>query len=197
MLELSTELELELSELWVELELELELCASELELELSELCELELELEPETKPELETALLSEPDNVYFNNQHPSLGDRRRELLLGLQQTQKTINPKFFYDANGSELFDQITQLPEYYPSRTEMAILRHYGEHISQYCGEGCVLIEPGSGSSEKVRLLLDEQAEVAVLRRLRCSCATRARSERHRYSTIHLDSASPNPDER
>lgn len=95
-------------------------------------------------------------NVAFDNQHPSRGDSRRELLQGLAQAQKLINPKYFYDSTGSELFDQITQLPEYYPSRTEMGIFRHFSAEIAAHCGEGCVLIEPGSGNSEKVRLLLD-----------------------------------------
>jgi len=95
-------------------------------------------------------------NVTFDNQHPAHGDARQELLEGLACAQKTINPKYFYDRKGSELFDQITRLPEYYPTRTEMAILDGCRQEIAGYCGSGCVLIEPGSGSSEKVRLLLD-----------------------------------------
>ena len=102
-----------------------------------------------------TKLKTQLNNVDFDNQHPATGDSRRELLAGLAMTQKSINPKFFYDELGSELFDQITQLPEYYPSRTESAILKKYSQDIARYCGKDCVLIEPGSGSSEKVRLLL------------------------------------------
>jgi dimethylhistidine N-methyltransferase len=63
---------------------------------------------------------------------------------------------WFYDERGSKLFDEITRLPEYYPTRTEFAILRDNAAAISARCGEGCVLIEPGSGSSDKVRLLLE-----------------------------------------
>jgi L-histidine Nalpha-methyltransferase len=96
------------------------------------------------------------DNVDFDDQHPSQGDSRRELLTGLVMSQKCINPKYFYDERGSELFDQITQLPEYYPSRTEAGILTQYSDEIAVFCQRDCVLIEPGSGSSEKVRLILN-----------------------------------------
>jgi len=96
------------------------------------------------------------DNVYFEDQQPGRSDSRAELLAGLKASQKRINPKFFYDTRGSELFEQITRLQEYYPTRTERAILRRYATEIADYCGANCILIEPGSGSSEKVRLLLD-----------------------------------------
>ena len=109
-----------------------------------------------TKSAMKTANLSSVSNVSFDDQHPGQGDASRELLLGLAQPQKRVNPKFFYDERGSQLFDQITRLPEYYPTRSELAILQQYREQIAHYCGEGCVIIEPGSGSSEKVRLLLD-----------------------------------------
>lgn len=102
-------------------------------------------------------MLAGQSNVHFEDQHPSQGDFELEILQGLRQQQKTINPKFFYDAHGSELFDEITRLPEYYPTRTERAILQQNSVEISQFCGKHCVFIEPGSGSCEKVRLLLDE----------------------------------------
>jgi dimethylhistidine N-methyltransferase len=63
---------------------------------------------------------------------------------------------WFYDQRGSELFDEITRLPEYYPTRTEILILSGNAEAIAERCPRDCVLIEPGSGSSDKVRLLLD-----------------------------------------
>lgn len=96
------------------------------------------------------------DKVVFRNEHPDLSHSREEILAGLQTTQKTVNPKWFYDEYGSQLFDQITRLPEYYPTRTEVAILTENREQISARCGHGCLFIEPGSGSSEKVRILLD-----------------------------------------
>ncbi|MFT4615444.1 MAG: dimethylhistidine N-methyltransferase [Bacteroidia bacterium] len=94
-------------------------------------------------------------NVYFHDENPSMGDSRDALLAGLQATQKKVDPKWFYDATGSELFEEITRLPEYYPTRTEIAILQEHAEAISEHCGAQCVLIEPGAGSCEKARLLL------------------------------------------
>lgn len=96
------------------------------------------------------------DNVRFYDLHPSRGDTRSEILAGLRQPQKTVNPKWFYDQLGSQLFAEITRLPEYYPTRTETALLTTHAQEISQHCGADCVFIEPGSGNSEKVRLLLD-----------------------------------------
>jgi len=98
----------------------------------------------------------QPANMVFSNLHPHGSDKRREILSGLQQKQKSIDPKYFYDSRGSELFEQITELPEYYPTRTERQILSSNARAMAECCGQNCVLIEPGSGSSEKVRLLLD-----------------------------------------
>lgn len=97
-----------------------------------------------------------PSNVTFRDEHPDLGDGRADILRGLAASPKRLNPMWFYDERGSRLFDEITRLPEYYPTRTELAILQDNAAAISECCGEGCVLIEPGSGSSDKVRLLLD-----------------------------------------
>jgi len=96
------------------------------------------------------------DNVVFSNLHPSGVDKHKEILSGLQNRQKSIDSKYFYDIRGSELFEQITELPEYYPTRTERQILIRDAKAMAEFCGQNCVLIEPGSGSSEKVRLLLD-----------------------------------------
>jgi L-histidine Nalpha-methyltransferase len=104
------------------------------------------------------------DNVLFEDQHPVPSDSRAELLAGLQKTQKEVNPKYFYDARGSELFEQITQLDEYYPTRTEIAILQRHAAEMARICGPDCVLIEPGSGSSEKVRLLLNSLRPAAYV---------------------------------
>jgi len=104
------------------------------------------------------------ENVFFHDQHPAAGDSRREVLAGLQRQPKVVNPKFFYDTAGSALFDRITRLPEYYPTRTEIGILTDNAEEIANCCGRGCVLIEPGSGSSEKVRLLLEAMRPAAYV---------------------------------
>jgi dimethylhistidine N-methyltransferase len=79
----------------------------------------------------------------------------QDIIEGLTQTPKTLPPKYFYDDRGSELFEQICQLPEYYPTRTEAWILRQYAAEIAQITGT-CELVELGSGSSTKTRLLLD-----------------------------------------
>jgi dimethylhistidine N-methyltransferase len=78
-----------------------------------------------------------------------------EVLAGLARPQKRLSPKFFYDAAGSRLFDAICELPEYYPTRTEIGILRRHGAEMAQRLGREALLIELGSGSSLKIRTLL------------------------------------------
>ncbi|AUT03199.1 L-histidine N(alpha)-methyltransferase [Nostoc sp. CENA543] len=78
-----------------------------------------------------------------------------DVIQGLTQTPKTLPPKYFYDDRGSELFEQICELPEYYPTRTEAWILSQYADEIAHLTGE-CELIELGSGSSTKTIFLLD-----------------------------------------
>ncbi|WP_417491998.1 L-histidine N(alpha)-methyltransferase [Maricaulis sp.] len=93
---------------------------------------------------------------FFDDQHPPAGDFLRDVLNGLAATPKTIPPVYFYDAAGSALFDQITGLPEYYVTRTELALLDRIGPELARLAGPGAVVIEPGSGSSVKIRKLLD-----------------------------------------
>ena len=78
-----------------------------------------------------------------------------EVIKGLTSYPRAIPPKFFYDKRGSQLFDAICETPEYYPTRTEKAILEKNLTAISQYITPDCILIEPGCGSCEKVRSLL------------------------------------------
>lgn len=80
----------------------------------------------------------------------------KEVLTGLNLPQKTLPSKYFYDEKGSALFDEICELDEYYPTRTEMKIMEDNIEDISFRIGEKCVLVELGSGSSIKIRLLID-----------------------------------------
>lgn len=89
---------------------------------------------------------------------------RADALAGLTATPRTLPPKWFYDAQGSALFEKITQLPEYYPTRAERAILRAVSAEIASSSGAH-VLVELGSGSSEKTRLLLDALRETGDLR--------------------------------
>ena len=90
---------------------------------------------------------------------------RRDVLDGLARTPKTLPPKWFYDSVGSDLFDQITRLPEYYPTRAEAAILRARATDIAAASGAD-TLVELGSGTSEKTRVLLDALRDGGSLRR-------------------------------
>jgi dimethylhistidine N-methyltransferase len=96
-----------------------------------------------------------------------LGDERErflaDLLEGLSRPQKSIPCKYFYDARGSALFDRICELEEYYPTRTEVAILRRCAPELAAAVGPRCALVEYGSGSSTKTRLLLDHLADPAA----------------------------------
>src|SRR5882757_4400897 len=82
-----------------------------------------------------------------------------DVIDNLSQAPKRLSPKYFYDAVGSELFEQITVLPEYYPTRTELTILRDRGRAISAIIPQGAALVEFGAGATTKVRLLLNECA--------------------------------------
>lgn len=81
---------------------------------------------------------------------------RADVLAGLSQRQKRLPAKYFYDAIGSRLFDRITELDEYYPTRTELGIMRQHAPEMAERCGPRCLLVELGAGSLTKVRLLLD-----------------------------------------
>src|SRR6202161_4673 len=83
----------------------------------------------------------------------------RDVIEDLSQHPKRLSPKYFYDATGSELFEQITVLPEYYPTRTELTILRDRAREISAIIPKGAALVEFGAGATTKVRLLLDQCA--------------------------------------
>ena len=87
---------------------------------------------------------------------PESDDILAEIIDGLAQPQKELPSKLFYDERGSSLFDKITKLEEYYPTRTEVSIMNDNIDEISDTLGEGCLLIELGSGSSKKIRLLLE-----------------------------------------
>ena len=81
---------------------------------------------------------------------------RADVVSGLSRPQKRIAAKYFYDAEGSRLFDRITELDEYYPTRVELGILASHVDEMAERCGPKCLLIELGAGSLTKVRLLLD-----------------------------------------
>jgi dimethylhistidine N-methyltransferase len=82
-----------------------------------------------------------------------------DVIDDLSQHPKRLSPKYFYDATGSELFEQITLLPEYYPTRTELGILRDRASEVAAIIPEGAALVEFGAGATTKVRLLLEQCA--------------------------------------
>lgn len=90
----------------------------------------------------------------------------RDLLAGLARPQRSVPPKYFYDAAGSALFDRICELPEYYPTRTELQILAERAPEIAAQIGPHAELVEFGAGSLTKVRLLLDAFAANEAPRR-------------------------------
>ena len=86
-----------------------------------------------------------------------------DALAGLRATPKRMSPKWFYDYVGSEIFERITQLPEYYPTRTEISILRREIRMLASYVPHGAALVELGSGASVKTRILLDAMRGLAA----------------------------------
>ena len=94
--------------------------------------------------------------AYFLDLHPDLGDFRADAIKGLSQPQKTMSPKYFYDERGSKLFEKITALKEYYPTRTERSVFLEYADEITGAIGAGAAIFEYGSGSSEKVEWLVN-----------------------------------------
>ena len=104
-----------------------------------------------------------PELATANETPPDLAEERAEVLEGLLAEQKRISPKYFYDERGSELFDQICALPEYYPTRTELSIMDAHLTEISKLVGPRAAVIEFGAGSNLKVRQLLDALEEPAA----------------------------------
>lgn len=90
--------------------------------------------------------------------HPHAAQReafRADVINGLSRTPKTLPSRWLYDDRGSELFEQITRLPEYYPTRTETAILTGHAAALADFAGEGATLVEYGAGAGVKTEILL------------------------------------------
>ncbi|MCA9243157.1 MAG: L-histidine N(alpha)-methyltransferase [Phycisphaerales bacterium] len=100
----------------------------------------------------------------LEDQSSSTSEMLKDVLHGLKQTPKWLPSRYLYDERGSELFERICETPEYYPTRTEIGILESAAREIAQRIGPGCVLIEPGAGASQKVRILLDHLESIAGL---------------------------------
>lgn len=106
---------------------------------------------------------SEPQSDLSQRVEDSVhSDFATDVIAGLSEEQKTIPCKYLYDQRGSQLFDAICETPEYYPTRTEIALLEEHAEEISDLMGAGAHLIEFGSGSSIKVRIILDAAPALA-----------------------------------
>jgi dimethylhistidine N-methyltransferase len=103
-----------------------------------------------------------PPSSRFEDRAPASSAFRREVLSGLAAPQKEIPCKYLYDERGSQLFEEICELDEYYPTRTELAIMRDSIDEIAELLGPECLLIEYGSGSSLKTRILLDHMTDPA-----------------------------------
>lgn len=88
---------------------------------------------------------------------------RRDLIAGLSRSPKVASPKWFYDAEGSRLFEAITRLPEYYPTRQEAALLRRVAPDWAARFGPEAALVEFGSGASEKTRIVLDAASDLGA----------------------------------
>jgi dimethylhistidine N-methyltransferase len=98
----------------------------------------------------------------LHDHSPDVSQFRREVWTGLSFPQKALPCKYFYDERGSALFESICELPEYYPTRTELSIMEAHAAAMAALLGDRCLLVEYGSGSSRKTRLLLDQLRNAA-----------------------------------
>lgn len=100
--------------------------------------------------------MSRAATLQLHELQPSTDQARVEILTGLRARPKRLSPKFFYDERGSALFDAICDQPEYYPTRTELEIMQSHAPDMAAAVGGNVMVVELGSGSSVKIRLLLD-----------------------------------------
>src|SRR5215467_4727463 len=99
----------------------------------------------------------------LSSQRVDVSEFEADILEGLRAIPKHVPAKYFYDAAGSQLFERITELPEYYPTRYEISILRDRGADIAKLIPAGAALVEFGSGSSKKARILLSVAPKLAA----------------------------------
>lgn len=112
-----------------------------------------------------TARLPRKAHGQFTRNADETADARfaHDLIFGLSLRQKQLPSNYFYDSQGSQLFEQITRLPEYYPTRTEIAILEKNAQDIVRHVAPKAMMVEFGSGSSRKTEILLDAIPELAA----------------------------------
>ncbi len=114
----------------------------------------------------------------------------RDMEQALRERPRSISPKYFYDAQGSALFDQICELPEYYPTRTEMALLQTHAQEMAQLMDPQAEIVEFGAGSCTKVGLLLDAMQNPAAYRPIDISgehLASACAALGQRYPALHI----------
>lgn len=119
----------------------------------------------------------------YHDLKPDTVEMANEILSGLRSTPKTISPKYFYDAKGSALFEQITDLPEYYLTRTEMMLFDRHLAEIARLLPKDLCVIEYGSGSSLKIRKLLETLTPSAYV-----PVDISAEHLEHNAKTLHAD---------
>jgi len=113
---------------------------------------------------INTSTLLRDKKLQFHDLHSVSSDFTIDVLQGLNKRPASIPPKYFYDTKGSQLFDAITQLPEYYQTRTEIEILKNNADEIAHHVGTGSLLVEPGGGSCAKVHILLGGLKPIAYV---------------------------------
>ena len=94
--------------------------------------------------------------AFFLNLEPALSDFKSDVIEGLSKPQKSLSPMYFYDARGSEIFEKITELDAYYPTRTERKIMIDNADAIGEAIGARAAVLEYGAGAPDKIRRLLD-----------------------------------------
>ena len=129
-----------------------------------------------------------PLRIY--DHEPKLANLREEVFEGLSANPKYLPSKFFYDERGSRLFDRICDLDEYYPTRTEMNILRDNIDEMSEFLGKNCLLVEFGSGTGAKTKFLLDNLNNPAAYMPIEIDCSIleeSALSKHRRYPDMEV----------
>ena len=107
--------------------------------------------------------IAQKELAFFRDLNPDIGDFKSDAIAGLTARPKVISPKYFYDETGSKIFDKITALPEYYPTRTERALFLERGDEIAAALPARSGIFEYGSGSSEKIEWLLDRITDPVI----------------------------------
>jgi len=108
--------------------------------------------------------MQQPSRFAFHDLRPDTGSFLDDVIDGLSRPRKALPPKYFYDARGCELFEAICGVPEYYLTRTETALMRDRGGEMARRLGPRCTVIEYGSGSGSKTRLLIEALDPIAYV---------------------------------